>query len=146
MNTVASRPSVSFNIPSALLRRALLTDATLTALTGIALLVAAGPLSTLLSLPTTLLRTSGLIFVSFAALVGWLGTRLRVHRPLVFVVIAVNALWALDSVLLLFTGWVTPTALGEFFVIAQALFTAVMAEVEFIGLRRSTVVHSYAPQ
>ena len=144
MNTVAPRLPTSFNTPSLLLRRALLTDATLTAIAGMALVLAAGPLSTLFALSPLLLRGAGVIFLPFAALAGWLGTRARVHRTLVFTVILLNALWAVDSVLLLLTKWVEPTPFGELFVIAQAILTGAIAEVEFIGLRRSTVVESYA--
>jgi hypothetical protein len=145
MNSVASRLATSFNTPSPLLRLALLTDATLTAVAGLALLLAAAPLGALLELPAAALRIAGVIFVPFGAFAGWLGTRPRVNRPLVFVVIVLNALWAMDSVLLMLTGWVQTTTLGESFVIAQAIFTGVMAEVEFLGLRRSTRVESYAP-
>jgi len=145
MNSVPSRLATSFNTPSPLLRRALLTDATLTAIVGIALVLAAGPLGAFLDLPAVALRIAGAIFIPFGAFAGWLGTRPRVHRTLVFVVIVLNALWAMDSVLLLLTGWVQTTMLGECFVIGQALFTGVIAEVEFLGLRRSTRVESYAP-
>jgi hypothetical protein len=144
MNTVAPRVPNSFNTPSPLLRRALLVDATLTAITGIALVVLASRLAPFLQLPSALLVSAGVIFIPFGALVGWLGTRPRVYRPLVFAVIVLNALWAVDSVLLLVTSWVQPTPFGELFVVAQALFTAIIAEVEFIGLRRSTTVESYA--
>ena len=144
MNSVASRLAMSFNTPSPLLRRALLADAMLTGITGIALVLAAGPLGAFLALPAAALRIAGAIFIPFAAFAGWLGTRPRVNRHLVFALIALNALWAVDSVLLLLTGWVETTALGECFVIGQALFTAVIAEVEFLGLRRSTRVDSYA--
>jgi hypothetical protein len=144
MNTAAPRLVTSFNTPSPLLRRALLADATLCALAGIALVLAAGPLGTFLDLPAAVLRIAGVIFIPFAAFAGWLGTRTRVRRTLVFVLIALNALWAVDSVLLLLSGWVETTLLGECFVVGQALLTAVVAEVEFLGLRRSTLVESYA--
>jgi len=62
----------------------------------------------------------------------------------VFVVIVLNALWALDSVLLVLMGWVDTTPLGEYFVIGQAAIVGVLAEMEFLGLRRSTLVESYA--
>jgi hypothetical protein len=134
----------TFSAPSALLRRALLTDATLTALAGIALTLAVNPLATLLQLPAGALRVCGLLFIPFAALAAWLGTRDRVHRPLVFMVISLNALTALDLVVLLFSGWVETNILGELFMAAHAVIIAVLAEVEFIGLRRSTLVESYA--
>src|SRR5436305_5416630 len=101
MSSIASRLATSFNIPSRLLRRALLTDAALTGASGIALLLGAGPLGALLELPSEALRITGAIFVPFAAFAGWLGTRSRVNRHLVFALIALNALWAVDSGLLL---------------------------------------------
>jgi len=144
MNSVASRLATSFNTPSTLLRRALLADATLSAITGIALVLAAGPLGALLELPAVGLRAAGVIFIPFAVLAGWVGTRERVRRTVVFVVIVLNALWALDSVLLVLMGWVDTTPLGEYFVIGQAVIVGVLAEMEFLGLRRSTLVESYA--
>jgi len=91
-----------------------------------------------------MLQIAGLIFIPFGEFAGWVGTRPRVHRPLVFVVIVVNALWAVDSVLMLLTRWVETTPVGELFVIRQAVVVAAIAEIEFIGLRRSTLVESYA--
>jgi hypothetical protein len=134
----------SFTTPSPLLRKALLSDALLSGLTGLALAFAAGPLSAPLGLAVGLLRWSGIILIPFAALVARLGTRVRIQRPLVFAVVACNALWALDSVLLLVTGWVEPTILGEVFVLGQAVVVAVLAELEFLGLRRSTLVEAHA--
>jgi hypothetical protein len=133
-----------FTTPSPLLRKALLSDALLSGLTGLALAFAAGPLSTPLGLAVGLLRWSGIILMPFAALVARLGTRDRIQRPLVFAVVACNALWALDSVLLLVTGWVEPTILGVMFVLGQAAVVAVLAELEFLGLCRSTLVEAHA--
>ena len=143
-NATTTSLVTSFTAPSPLLRKALLADALLSGITGLALLLAAGPLATLEGLPVGLLRWSGFILVPFAAFVAWLGTRERVQRPLVFAVVACNALWALDSVLLLVTGWVEPTILGEAFVLGQAAVVAVLAELEFLGLRRSTLVEAHA--
>jgi hypothetical protein len=134
----------SFTTPSQLLRKALLSDALLSGLTGLVLAFAAGPLSTPLGLPVGLLRWSGIILIPFAPLLARLGMRERIQRPLVFAVVACNALWALDSVLLLVTGWVEPTILGEVFVLGQAVVVAVLAELEFLGLRRSTLVEAHA--
>jgi len=143
-NATTTSLVTSFTAPSPLLRKALLADALLSGITGLALLFAAGPLAILEGLPVGLLRWSGIILIPFAAFVAWLGTRERVQRPLVFAVVACNALWALDSVLLLVTGWVEPTILGEVFVLGQAAVVAVLAELEFIGLRRSTLVEAHA--
>jgi hypothetical protein len=66
------------------------------------------------------------------------GTRMRIYRPVVFGVIGLNLLWALDSVALLLSGRVAPTALGSVFTLGQALIVAAVAQLEFVGLRRST--------
>jgi hypothetical protein len=144
MNTLATRLVTSFNIPSTLLRRALLADATLTSIAGIVLVLAARPLGAFLNLQPAMLEITGLIFFPVGAFAGWLGTRPRVHRSLVIVVIVLNALWAVDSVLLLLTRWMETTPIGEFFVIGHAVIVATIAELELIGLRRSTLVESYA--
>jgi hypothetical protein len=134
----------TFAAPSPLLRKALTADAVVTGLAGLVMALAAVPLSTRYGLPVGLLRWAGLICVPFGAFDAWLATRMRLQRPAVFFVVACNALWALDSILLLLSGWVEPTTLGTVFVLAQAVFTAVIAELELIGLRRSTLVEAYA--
>jgi len=144
MNTTTSRLVTSFSTPSILLRRALLSDATLTSVTGIFLLLAGKPLEIVLGIPATMLQIAGLTFILLGAFAAWLGTRPRVHRTLVFVVIVLNVLWAVDSMLMLISRWVQTTPIAELFVIAQAVIVASIAELEFIGLRRSTFVESYA--
>ncbi len=133
-----------FTTPSSLLRKALLVDALLSGITGLALALGAAPLSTPFGLAAGLLRWSGLILIPYAAFVWRLGTRDRIQRPLIFAVVACNGLWALDSVLLLVMGWIEPTILGEVIVLGQALIVAVLAELEFLGLRRSTLVEAHA--
>jgi hypothetical protein len=45
-------------------------------------------------------------------------------------------LWVIGSVLLLASGWVSPTLLGELFVQLQAAAVAGFAYLEYRGLRR----------
>jgi hypothetical protein len=122
---------------STFLRRVLLLDAVSSGAVGVLLLTCSGLLAGLLNLPAELLSEAGWVLVPFALAVGFLGTRARLSRVAVWAVIAINAVWAIDSVLLLFTGWVQPNPLGYAFVIGQAAFVAVMAELEVIGLRKS---------
>ncbi|MGO4387194.1 hypothetical protein AB4Y85_06630 [Microvirga sp. 2YAF29] len=122
---------------SPLLRQALLADATTSAAFGFLMLIAAGPLGGLLGLPEMLLRIAGLVLLPFAAFLAWLGLREQVQKPLVWAVVVVNALWVIDSILLLVSGWVQPTTAGYAFVIMQALAVLMYAEFQFIGLRRS---------
>ena len=119
------------------LRRVLALDAVSSAVMGAVLVLAVTPLSSLLSLPASLLTWSGVSLFPFAAFVGWLATRELPPRAGVWAVVACNALWAVDSLVLLASGWVEPTFLGTAFVVFQALFVAVLAELQFFGLRRT---------
>jgi hypothetical protein len=123
---------------SLFLRRALLLDAAASGAMGVLLLLAASPLEVWLGLPTALLRGAGLVLLPFTAWVAWIAARDSLSRRMVGAVIVVNVLWALDSELLLFTGWVEPTTLGYAFVLAQAVVVAGLAEAQYVGLRRSS--------
>jgi hypothetical protein len=57
-------------------------------------------------------------------------------------VVVVNAVWALDSVALLLSGWVAPNALGYTFVVAQALVVLVLAGAQYLGRQRSEVMEA----
>lgn len=124
------------NPRDAFLRRVLLLDAATSGLMAVGLLAGAGTLAPILGLPKSLLVGTAAVLVPFAALVLWIGTREALPRAGAWIVIGLNALWVVDSVLLLFTDWVTPAALGTAFVLAQATAVAVLAELEFMGLRR----------
>ncbi len=139
-NATATSLVATFTTPSPLLRKSLLADALLSGVTGLVLALLAGPLAAPLGLSVGLLRWSGIILIPCAGFVARLGKRARMQRPWVFVVVACNAVWALDSVLLLVAGWIEPTLPGEVFVLGQAAVAAVLAELQFIGLRRSTQV------
>jgi hypothetical protein len=123
--------------PSPLLRYALIGDALASGATGLLLAGGAGLLTGLLGLPEQLMRYAGLFLLPYAAIVAYVGTREAVSRAAVWAIIAANALWVVESILLLVSGWVSPTGLGVAFVAAQALVVAGFAEAQFIGLRRT---------
>ena len=124
-------------IPSVLLRRAILADASFSGVAALLLTFGAGTLATLLNLPEELLRESGLFLIAYTALVGWLGVREAMPKALVVIVITGNAAWTIASISLLFSSAVTPNLLGEAFVAMQAIVTGVFAELQYIGLRKS---------
>ena len=128
---------MTFTCVSTFLRRALLADAASSAAMGVMLLSAAGALAALLRLPEMLLVGAGIILLPYAALVGYCGLRETLPRALVRAVIVANALWAVDSIALLLGGWIAPNALGEAFVVAQAVIVALFAELQYVGLRKS---------
>ena len=123
--------------PSPFLRYALVGDAVASGATGLLLAFGAGALAGLLGLPEALMRSAGLILLPYAAVVAFLGTRATMSRRAVWAVIAVNGVWVADSLILLASGWVSPTALGYAFVLAQAVVVLVFAETQYFGLCRA---------
>ncbi len=124
--------------PSLFPRRAILADASFSGAGALLFGLGAGALAPLLKLPETLLHETGLFLVAYAALVGWLGTRASMPQALVAIVIAGNAAWMLASIGLLFSGAVAPNWLGESAIVAQAIVVGTLAELQFIGLRKSS--------
>lgn len=122
---------------STFLRRVLVLDAVSCTGMGLLLLTCSGSLAGLLSLPAGLLAEAGMVLLPFAMLLAFLSTRARLPRAAVWAVIVANAIWAIDSIVLLFTGWVQPNLLGYLFVAGQGAFVAVIAELEYVGLRKS---------
>lgn len=125
---------------SVFLRRVLLLDAVSAGAMGLGMLLLTDWLAGLLKLPVDLISEAGMVLLPFAAFVGFLATREQPSRAGVWIVIGLNALWAIDSIALLLTGWVQPSMLGYTFVAGQAVAVAVFAELEYIGLRRSQLV------
>ena len=125
---------------SSLLRRVLIVDALSSGAMGVAMFALADLFANLLQLPVELVREAGIILLPFAAFVGFVASRREPARIAVWTIIALNAVWIVDSIVLLFTGWVAPNALGYAFVIAQAAVVLVLADFEYMGLKRSTAV------
>jgi len=119
----------------AFLRRVLTVDAVVSGISGAAMALGAGVLAPVAGLPEGLLRGAGLsLFPWFAALM-WLARRPQIPRRGVQAVIAVNGLWVLGSVAVLFE--LRPGAIGAGMVIAQAVMVGLFAELEIVGLRRA---------
>jgi len=122
--------------PTLFLRRVLLADGAVSGACGALMLAGAAPLAGLLGVPEGLLRWAGLSLLPWAALVLWLARRASISRGAILSVIVLNALWAVDCLLLLLSGWVAPTALGVAFLLVQAVTVGVLAELQYVGLRR----------
>jgi high-affinity Fe2+/Pb2+ permease len=124
--------------PSQFLRRAIQADAIFSGVSAVPLTFGAAELAPWLALPEALLRETGLFLIAYTALVGWLGTRQAMPKPLVLIVIAGNAAWTIASIALLFSSAVTPNPLGEAFVAMQAIAVGALGELQYIGLRGSS--------
>lgn len=123
--------------PSPLLRNALLVDGLLSGVTGLLLVLTAGWLGAFLELPRMLLLVAGSALLPFAAMLVWLANRAELSRQAVWAVLVVNVVWVIDSLLLLVIGWVSPNLFGYAFVVAQAVAVALLAELQWYGLKYS---------
>jgi hypothetical protein len=128
---------MTFTLPSNLIRLALIADAVASGAIALPLLAGAGFLSGPLGLPVELLRYTGVALVPFVVFVAYVGTRPEIPREAAGAIVVMNFAWSAGSVALLVSGAVTATVLGYAFVLAQALAVGVLAELQWIGLRRS---------
>ena len=128
--------SVSFQ-PTRFLRYALIGDALASGATGLLMAAGAGFLTGLLNLPEELMRYAGMFLLPYAVIVAYVGTRPEVSKAAVWTIIALNALWAVESIGLLIGSWVAPTMLGYAFVIFQAVVVLAFAEAQYMGLRQA---------
>lgn len=125
--------------PSSFLRRVLVVDAVFSGSSGIMMIAFAGLIAAVTQLPVELISEAGMLLVPFAAFVGFVASRGAPARLAVWAIIAINIVWAVDSVVLLFTGWVAPNAVGYAVVVAQAAGVLLLADLEYMGLKRSAV-------
>lgn len=127
----------AFTSPIAV-RRLLVADALISGVAGLAMIVAAGAVEPLLNIPAALMRAAGVALLPFAGMVLYFSR--HVTRSRVWMVVSLNLGWVAASVLALLEGFIEPTALGTAFVLFQAVVVAVLAELQFMGLRRSLAI------
>jgi hypothetical protein len=124
------------------LRYVLWSDVIASGATGLLMIAAAGVLESFLGLPSTLTREAGLILVPYVAFVGFVAISAEINRAAVWAIIAANAVWTIGSFGVLVSGVAAPTALGYAFVIAQALVVAILAMLQYAGLRTPTAAQA----
>lgn len=129
MQAILSSPS--------LLRNALLVDAIATGATGLLMAATASLLAPLLGLHENLIFYAGLLLIPFAGFVYLTANGQPISRKAAMAIVILNALWVIDSIALLASGWIEPTALGYVFVAGQALIGGLFAELQYVGLRRT---------
>ena len=89
----------------------------------------------------------GLFCLAYAAVIGRMARRSTLPRWSVWVVVIGNALWAVDSVLLVSLDLLSPNSLGRIFTLSQAALVFGFAEWQYLGLKRSpsAPISSVAP-
>lgn len=120
------------------LRQVLFIDAAVSGAAGLLMAAGASFLSPLLGLPSGLLFWAGLALFPFVAVLIVVARRGEASRLAIVDIIAINGIWVAASFGLLVSGMVAPTALGYAFVTAQALAVALLAGMQYLGLRRTT--------
>ena len=135
-----------FRLTSTFLRRVLLADAATCVATGLLLSLGGGFLADLLALPPALLFSAGLSLFPFAAFIVYLAAHEKLSAAAFWAVVLLNALWTLDSFLILLAGWVTPNWFGTVFIAAQALGVGLFAALECLGWRNSPETAASAGQ
>jgi hypothetical protein len=103
--------------------------------------IALGPmLSGTLGLSPGLLSGSGIALLAVGAFILFAAAKTPGLRWPVWAVVLGNAGWVLASVLLLVSGVEQPTSFGTAYVIAQAVVVAILAELEYVGLRKTAAL------
>jgi hypothetical protein len=121
------------------LRKVLFADAFACGIMGATLLMFAHSLTGVLGLSASFLTIVGLVLLPLALWIVLLARQPEPSTKAVWLLIGGNAVWVIDSFLLLMLGWVEPTSLGTAFIVAQAIATGVFAELEYLGVKRSAV-------
>ncbi|MBI5279311.1 MAG: hypothetical protein HY854_22960 [Burkholderiales bacterium] len=120
------------------LRNVLWFDAASCAVSSALHLFAGSLLAPWLGLSEALLASSGLALLVVIALASYAASCEPIPRAPVLAMIAGNWLWAAACLALLFTG-AAGTLPGQAYLVAQAAVVVVLAELEWIGLRRYPV-------
>jgi hypothetical protein len=127
-------------VPASYLRQGLLSNATTDAGLAAFLVIASGLLPRSFGLPSGLLLGAGLALAGAAVLLAVLALRPALPKAIVWAVIGLNLLWAVESLILVAAGFVEPTRAGTVFVLAQAAVAAMYAGLQWRGLKQSGLV------
>ena len=124
-------------IRSTFLRQIIALDATACGLGGALFAFDAGALAGPFGLSPALMQPLGVFLLGYAALLAWLATRPALPRGAVWGLVGFNVLWAAESAMLVLLGWTHPTALGLAVVLGQGAAALVVADLQFLVLKRA---------
>lgn len=132
MTTIATSATTA---KDSFLRFALRLDAVCTGLGGLALFAAAGPMSSLTGLRLGVEYGLAAFFVIYGVTVFALSRLPAVRTSGIWVIVA-NLLFTVASVAVVLAGVWPLTTAGIVFVLAGGVYTLVMADLQYLGLRR----------
>ena len=119
------------------LPRVMWADAASCAATGALQVAFTGALARMTGLPAPLLVGTGVFLLAYAAAAAFMASRSTPPRTLIGLVAVGNFGWALACIALLVSGAFALSALGLAWVLAQVACVVLLAELQWIGLRRS---------
>ena len=123
-------------ILSTFLKRVLTLDAASCLAMGLLLTLGAGALAPMFGIDRQIVGGAGLALIPIGLFILWLGTRQAAAPAFVYLVIAGNIAWSVESVVLIANAdKITP--LGIAFVGVQAAAVAGLSLLEWIGVRRT---------
>lgn len=124
-------------VRSTFLRAVIGADAAACGLMGAAFAFDAGLLAGPLGLSPAFMQPVGWFLLPYAALLAFLASRPALPRAVVWALVGFNILWAVESAGVLALGWIQPAPLGVAFTLAQAAAALVVADLEYLVLRRA---------
>jgi hypothetical protein len=118
-----------------MLRDVFRANALFSAITGIALIVGAGPIASLMGqFAPIILVVVGVGLLPFAGMVLYVSTQERIKRSVAFVIIALDALWVLGSIAGLLTSLFPLTTAGTWIVLLVADAVADFAALQLYAV------------
>src|SRR5262249_11866513 len=135
--TTQATTYVGPGVQSNLLRLALRADAIFCIATGAIGLVAAQSLSAILGIqPPLALSILGMLVILYGAFLCYAAVQAPISRRIAVAAMVLDAIWVIDSVVLLVAGWLPLTSAGMWTIGLLAVVVAVLGELTFFGLRR----------
>lgn len=125
---------------SSYLRKVLLADAVVSGAAGLAMIGGADITHDLLGLPSALLFWAGVALIPFVTLLAMIVRAGRAPSGVTPAIIVTNFAWVGGSLFVAFGPAFSPSLIGQMFIVAQAAIVGVFAELQIVGLRRSTAM------
>ena len=122
---------------TSLLTKVLRADGLFALVSGVILVLAAGPIAGLIELSFPLaLALDGALFLGYGAVLLYYAGREPENRRVARIAIVLNALWAIGSFAGVIFGWFPVNSAGNWAIILAAEAVAIFAILEFFALRR----------
>ena len=119
------------------LQRTILANAAFSGLSGLLLVLASGSIRQLLGLENGfILVFTGLVLMAYMPMLVWLSNQNPVPVHFAWEAIALDCLWVIGSLVLIFSDLVPLTSAGKWAVAITADIVLVFALLQYVGLRR----------